>query len=323
MVLKRVQLRPVLTILARFGLALYAIILVFICVSHASLADPNWPFGLFASFTRTVLAVLPISFVLAFAVWRRLAWILPVLGALVSYPVLTYDDFAIPSHEACGAECITVVMSNLRHRTEAVVSLGQQLEGDFNVLILTEVPNVVEADFLADAFNGRVDYLAPPDHRVGSRLAVISRDISRQIDTTTLSIQQSNLTTRDIVIVSGTGFGNLSVIGVHPIWPKTAPRMRARDVYLKTAGTIAETGGEFILIGDYNLTPWEPVFRTLPGSRAGDPRFLRTWNANDPTQNLVIDHARISSGLRLIESSVLDDIESDHYPIRIRVIAKE
>lgn len=76
------------------------------------------------------------------------------------------------------------------------------------------------------------------------------------------------------------------------------------------------------MIGDFNLTPWEPSFKALPGNRAGDPRWNRTWNARNFVERITIDHALISDGIGLVESNALKDVGSDHFPIKLVIHVK-
>jgi len=59
------------------------------------------------------------------------------------------------------------------------------------------------------------------------------------------------------------------------------------------------------MIGDFNLT------------RAGNPRWDRTWNARKFWQRIPIDHALIGEEVTVIKSETLPDVGSDHFPIHL------
>jgi len=221
-----------------------------------------------------------------------------------------------PSVKDCNIiDCVIVVAANLRHNENALERLAMSKAKHADVLIITEFPYGETSEQLLALFpmdgDAQVGLVTDPNLQLGSRIAVISRKpldgIKLQIESfPTPEIRPRGIVTFDYVTAKGNA---VSFAVVHPPPPKGPKETGARDAYLKAAGQI-------------NLTPWEPGFEALPGKRAGDPRWSRTWNARNFIERLTIDHALIGDGIDLAETSVLEDVGSDHFPIRIVIQAK-
>jgi endonuclease/exonuclease/phosphatase family metal-dependent hydrolase len=67
-----------------------------------------------------------------------------------------------------------------------------------------------------------------------------------------------------------------------------------------------------VIVGDFNL--WGPaVAALLPGWRRAVRG--RTWPAHRPHSQ--IDHVLVRNGVEVVEAAVLDDVGSDHRPVRV------
>jgi endonuclease/exonuclease/phosphatase family metal-dependent hydrolase len=67
-----------------------------------------------------------------------------------------------------------------------------------------------------------------------------------------------------------------------------------------------------VIVGDFNL--WGPaVTALLPGWRRAVRG--RTWPAHRPHSQ--IDHVLVRNGVEVVEAAVLDDVGSDHRPVRV------
>ena len=306
------------------GCVLYLGVLVCVLISNLSLFDPNWPFGLFASFTPSLLFALPFILIIAVKLSRPFGGLIALVSVLAFGRFVTFDHYIKPTGGACAdTSCTTIVMTNLRQEESAAETLAQRLDGAFDVLVLTEVPRALTKADLEKQFGGMVLQPDGGDPPLASPLAVISRLPQERFSITRTLLDQGERYPRGILDVRPAS--SLStrpqILGLHPVWPKTASRMQARNDYLNTVAQ-KRVGENFVMIGDFNLTPWEPFFSTFPGRRAGNPRWIRTWNANDPVQRITIDHALIGPGLELVETEVMEDVGSDHFPIRVVVKAK-
>lgn len=318
-----------LIVLIKIGGLGYTCILGFVLISNFSVFSPNWPFGLFASFSSFLIVMFPFVMGALLMAWRKAMPLVAVFALGAFYPFFAFDKMVKPSYEDCKIiDCVTVVAANLRHNENALKRLAMTDAKDADILIITEFPYKGTSEQLLALFpmNGdaQVGLVTDPSLQLGSRLAVISRKPLDGIELQLESFSASEVRSRgivkfDYVTAEGTAV-RFAVVHAPP--PKGRKETTARDAYLKAASQTLDTKENFVMIGDFNLTPWEPGFEALPGKRAGDPRWSRTWNARNFVERLTIDHALIGDGIGLVETSVLQDVGSDHFPIHLVIHAK-
>jgi len=220
--------------------------------------------------------------------WRKAIPLVALFSFGAFYPFFAFDKMMKPSVKDCNIiDCVIVVAANLRHNENALERLAMSKAKHADVLIITEFPYGETSEQLLALFpmdgDAQVGLVTDPNLQLGSRIAVISR---KPLDGIKLQIES---------------------------FP--TPEIRPRGIV--TFDYVTAKGNAVI-----NLTPWEPGFEALPGKRAGDPRWSRTWNARNFIERLTIDHALIGDGIDLAETSVLEDVGSDHFPIRIVIQAK-
>jgi endonuclease/exonuclease/phosphatase (EEP) superfamily protein YafD len=102
---------------------------------------------------------------------------------------------------------------------------------------------------------------------------------------------------------------------VHTVSPDRPDLMRDRNALLAATDDGLDQTKPFVVFGDFNTSPWAAAFRSLPGARAGDPRFEATFPAQALLLGLPIDHIMFGGGLSLREYHVGPDIGSDHLPL--------
>lgn len=318
-----------LTVLIKIGGLGYIGTLGLVIMSNFSVFSPNWPFGLFASFSSFLIVLFPFVIGSLLIAWRKAIPFVAVFALGAFYPFFTFDKMLKPSVEDCAIiDCVIVVAANLRHNENALERLAMTEAKDADVLIITEFPYAGSSEQLLALFpmdgEAQIGLVTDASLQLGSRIAVISRKPLDGIKLQLESFPASEIRPRGIVRFNyTTAKGNLVEFAVvHAPPPKGRKETAARDTYLKTASQTLETKKNFVMIGDFNLTPWEPGFEALPGRRAGDPRWSRTWNARNFVERLTIDHALVGDGIGLVETSVLKDDGSDHFPIHLVIHAK-
>lgn len=114
----------------------------------------------------------------------------------------------------------------------------------------------------------------------------------------------------------------LSVLGSHPLAPTDQERADLRDAQIGFAGEWAsEQTGVFIVIGDFNATPWSWPFRRLmssadlENSQIGfglQPTFPTTSNL---LLRVPIDHLLHSPTLEVTGRQLGPALGSDHFPL--------
>jgi endonuclease/exonuclease/phosphatase (EEP) superfamily protein YafD len=117
------------------------------------------------------------------------------------------------------------------------------------------------------------------------------------------------------------GDGVVTVIGVHLNAPTSPRRANARNTELKQlAERSAAIEGPLVVAGDFNLTPYSPLFvEWLQASGLTDTRRGRTpsvsWPAVLPILGIPIDHVAVSPEFAILAHHRLPDFGSDHYGV--------
>lgn len=122
--------------------------------------------------------------------------------------------------------------------------------------------------------------------------------------------------------VSGTP---LLLLGAHPPPPWNGVYASVRDRQIEALGRMAAKGGpHVVLLGDLNTTPWGCVFREMvrdsglrDSSRGGG--FSWSWPVMFPPLAILIDHALVSTGVRVLDRRLGPAVGSDHYPLLLDV----
>lgn len=114
----------------------------------------------------------------------------------------------------------------------------------------------------------------------------------------------------------------LAVLGTHPLAPTDQERADLRDAQLDFAGDWAsEQRGAFIVVGDFNATPWSWPFRRLKSaaelenSQTGfglQPSYATSSNL---LLRIPIDHLLHSSALEVTGRQLGPALGSDHFPL--------
>lgn len=275
-----------------------------------------------------LISFLPHSLIIGVCASLALAIVRPntaFLGAVLviasAAPFLVFSKYESPNGGECLPDkCLTVITANIYERREAMEQLS--------ALAVREDADLISIN---EAVSRMTDYSyrrAFPDHPhvVHAAWENMPRNMGNPI--TLLSRQpladQNRILRRDTAgrayitaDLSGSWQGTRIVLA-HAMAPLWGDGLKARNTLLRVAGDAAQQSETFIMMGDFNLTPWAPEFRRLPGKRAGDPRGVATWPTRLRALGLPIDHIIFEGDLELVEVRVLEPIGSDHLPILAR-----
>lgn len=244
-----------------------------------------------------------------------------MITAVAALPFMTFSKFHAPQQGAClPGECLTVITANVYARPDAMIALGALAEQErADLVAINETSPVFRAPDFDRHFPGfdRVRVEEGPMTRAQSPLALTL--LSRK------PVDQLSKVTPEDTAGRGLMFADLAgdwdgtrVVITHPLIPASSSWTKARNSLLSVAGDTAQGAEHFILMGDFNTTPWSATFRALPGKRAGDPRFSATWPTFFPAMGISIDHILASENFQLVEFKVLESVGSDHYPLLAR-----
>lgn len=301
----------------------YLFLLILIIIGHTGISSVNWPFELFLSYIRQVLIVAPLVAFLAWLIWRKSVPVLSVVVIITALPFLATDKFQSPSKEICKARpCLKVVSLNLRKRSDAIEKFAAtDAAKSADIIGLYEIPFDYTGSRLRSLFP---DYefvhlmsKSPRDDSyIGSFIAVLSKHPPSSEVYNGVSEKNSHQVSRGFIVFPvKVRDETIHITALHTRLPLSYNSASLRNNFLDQVAQRTESHKNSIYMGDFNLTPWTPQFRKLPGKRAGDPRFISTWDAQRFWTGIPIDHIVVSENIEVVEAGILDPVGSDHFPI--------
>lgn len=113
------------------------------------------------------------------------------------------------------------------------------------------------------------------------------------------------------------------LFAIHPVPPVNVRTKRMRNRYFNfLLKNIKSDSREKLFCGDFNLTPWSPIFTEFErSSKALQPKgfgYLKSWPAFLPSFfHIPIDHCLVSKGVSVSSYKKGVYFGSDHYPIEL------
>ncbi len=315
---------------------------LFLVLVAGTIGLPTWPFELLSHFVLQYL--LAAAFLcLVFLVTGKKG---PAAAALVSALVFAADyqqapqtlgditstqigvvnaavakDPGLPSHRL---SLVTYNVFHLNRRSKDVIAWLATRPAD--VVAVEELPDGMAAAFedLRDVYPHQ--FVVEPGVRLNSEVYAGNETLA------ILSIHP--ITAKGIVRPSGQGKLSLLakiaapgaedpwIVVVHPSNSTRPAWLAARDAYLSDlAGLIADLEGPVIVAGDFNVTPYAPVFRRfLNASRTSTPRsFPATWPSILGPLGIPIDHILVREA-RLTSVEAFPSVGSDHRALKAEIL---
>ncbi len=287
-------------------------------LTQLNLPGLSWPFELFAHFTlQIVIGGLILAAILAYKAPRMAALSAIILG-VTAIPVLTLTSFEKPNEIACkDDECLTLLTANVWGTPEALSNLAElALQHQAEVVSINELPRGTNEANLRTMFpEFRTVIVASPEtlnRPMGKPMALLVR----RSTTLTELILPDDAKGRALIKTSiRAEERTITLVAFHPVIPLSPAGQRGRNALFKHAKQATQAAESFIVMGDFNTTPWVPAFNLLPGKRAGDPRFTYTYDARKPLRGLPIDHIMFDGKIELRMAKVLPAFGSDHRPM--------
>jgi len=281
----------------------------------ASLAHIAWWLELFSHF-RGQYALLLGACAAGF-LWlgrRSLGVAALALAAANAVPLLHYLG---PSAEAApGGGEVKAVLLNLWFRND-----GHERVIDYLGGVRPDVVVLLEATPAWGESLRRLDDLLPYQARAGEVFVASRTPLAGLRD-----VPLTDSGVRALVFGLETSAGPLTVIGAHANWPLGPASADSRNRELERLAQLArEAPAPVVLLGDFNVTAYSPVFAELlarSGLRdcAAGRGLHATWPALFPPLWLQIDHCLADPGVGVRALRSGPRVGSDHFPLEVELV---
>jgi endonuclease/exonuclease/phosphatase (EEP) superfamily protein YafD len=302
--------------MVRYGL-LTACVLLGLLVGVGFLGSYGQPFEILSNFRILLAAAALILVVLAVLLRARLSLLVAGAAAAVSIGVVVADLANLAPESPAkpdGPAPITVVWMNIEAKPTALAALAALAEAEgADIVALTE-PSVGGLADVRSALPGFACFTEPKGPLRTGTTIIASR-------APCLAIGEADYKRpSEVVFIDLPG---LRVIAGHPRAPWGNYRTRERDAAILAAAALKAPAGETLLVGDLNASAYSEGLAPLGPAgfkRAGcGAPFSATWREPNPFFGLLIDHAFLTAGLRLISCRVGAFTTSDHAPLIMKV----
>ena len=283
---------------------------------------------------RVQLAI-ALTVLLAYALVRRhrvfaglvgLAWLMAVSpivwgGLLVASPAQPANA-GVASADVAVEDFLTITTLNLlSHNTryDAVLNHLEKLDPDvFAILELTsQWDDKIQTRFATSHPHRLVQVSDTGNFGIGLYSKIPFRESS-------IASWGNLVPSLDVTLVSP----DIRVIATHPIPPMSAKNFAHRNRQLgDVAAAVASAASDkpTVVMGDFNLTPWSPLFRDFVDTSGLLPVRSRlsihpTWyrGPNHLPFGLVLDHVCVSDDIDPISMSIGENVGSDHRSVTVR-----
>jgi endonuclease/exonuclease/phosphatase (EEP) superfamily protein YafD len=297
------------------------ILLLFAVAAIEPLARRYYLFDLVANLRLQLL--LGLLVVLVVCVLRR-RWIdfgLTVTAILVAaIPIflgLTFNKHVAPISQVNGSSKLTVTTLNVLSHNRNVSGVIEHLrQTNSDVIALLEITSSWDETIRSEFLDSHPHQISFPSDGGNFGIGLYSKHAFEKADEVNLSVVPSiDVTLRDIPV---------RILATHPIPPMSAENFGLRNEHLfalteHLTSTSRDSSISTIVMGDFNLTPWAPIYRDFMEKLklwrlSSDSRFQPTWYAGNPIwpRGLVLDHIFVSDSLQPLDLQVGPDVGSDH-----------
>lgn len=213
--------------------------------------------------------------------------------------------------EKPAADGVHVVWANLYRRPEALAALADYARAhQADIVALTEVPAGNET-LIRRAFPEFECVVPAPGDGNPFAVAIAARAPCPSHG------GDENARFADIA--------GLRLVAVHARPPWDNARTRERDAAIRAAFSLAAQRPRSVVVGDFNATPWSPVFNRgtagLRRANCGLP-LQTTWKSTNAMQGLTIDQGFVTESVAVGKCTIGPDIGSDHRPLALTVVAQ-
>ncbi|MCA8971264.1 MAG: endonuclease/exonuclease/phosphatase family protein [Planctomycetes bacterium] len=287
------------------------------CVGAGYLGAHHWLLDLCAHF-RVQYAYATALLFGWFLVLR--SWV-GVLATLALFGAILPDLFLLASRTEVGADvqsrpALRVLFANVHTQNrefERLIALVRQEKPE---LVVLEEVDTVWSDALAPL---RVDY---PHEKHALRPDNFGIAVLSKVVLTKAGIRSIGGALPSIEAWFVHGGNTWKLLATHAVPPTNAAAKSWRDTQLLLAANYVQSlGAHSVLMGDFNTTPWSPVFRQMLAQadlRDSAQGFgaQPTWPMKLPgILRIPLDHCLCSPDVAVTDRRLLGPIGSDHMPI--------
>jgi endonuclease/exonuclease/phosphatase (EEP) superfamily protein YafD len=221
--------------------------------------------------------------------------------------------FALPQAALADARLLRVVSANVHGSMATIEAVAERARSyGADVVSIYEAPDELREADLARLFPELSHRSLPSERLEGpkwkrKRRSLLAAREAGPIDVTGFMGSHG--------VILRTQVDGVQIVTTHPPSPGAPGERWDRDRQLATIKDGLDSGLPFVVMGDFNTTPWGHAYASVPGERAGDPRFEGTFPSFAGVLGLPIDHIRFGGGLTLTEYHVGASIGSDHLPL--------
>ena len=295
------------------------------------LAGFLWVFDLFSHFRLQYVACAIVLALLLIWTRPRLAAIAALLlGLWHGYVYL--DVPAARVAETCDSETVDLLAFNLLYRNERKdEAIAYIVDSDADIVVLEE--NTAQWAPHLETLSQTYFYRTPENWRdadgptVLSRLPILSVETTKPFENDTLGassgIGSFAASKWYLVVQLDAGGREVTLIAVHPPYPNGTRLTALRNGYLADAAVRAgQETGPTIMVGDFNTTPWSPIFDdvaalgALGSAGATRPIYPVTWPSFFAALRIPIDHVLVNDAVGVVSFERGPDKGSDHFPVR-------
>jgi endonuclease/exonuclease/phosphatase (EEP) superfamily protein YafD len=278
-----------------------------------------WWLDVLANFrAQYVVALAVLGLVIMMSRWRKTGYVVLAV-ALVNLVMVLPLYVGSPADPRPEAETIRVMSFNLLSTNEQYSEVIEYIETiDPDLVLLHEASRPWEVAMESSGLGYQIIRPRADDLIFGTLVLV------RGSNVTAVSHGYAAAAPRAVSLeYTPPGWStSISVLGTHPLAPTDQERADLRDAQLAFAGQWAtRQTGAFMVVGDFNATPWSWPFRRLMAtshlnnSQSGfglQPSFPTTSNL---LLRVPIDHLLYSDALEVTGRQLGPALGSDHFPL--------
>lgn len=283
-----------------------------------------WPLELFAHFIPQIgFGLTAVSFLAGIYDQRRIFGLILLISLYQPYNATARMARPAVEWECASDRALRITTINIQRKAQVLDQIAQSdWLSEQDIVAFNEIPPVVSAQDMQSLFlsfpyqYGAIEH---GGHRLPFGLFLISRTPLENVR----SILPEGTAMRPYLTAEARlGDQKVRIIPAHPVAPGTPQMLQQRNRLFDAVADEARESETFIVLGDFNSTPWVPAFSRLPGTRAGQAQLVQTWQRVPVLIALPIDHILFDGSLKLIDARVQPSVGSDHKPVSALLCAE-